>query len=188
MDSQYYKSNSANPFYQSSEGSEWDSNALVLKESDLRHKSGVNVLDSNVSEVFKLVEQHLQQDWKNMNGGAASGAPYHISNFGASNSVNTHLVQASQELDSYSTLEGQASLVPHGRCHTDTQLSDSSRGYDSFGGIGSDDSLKECPQITQAFNVHPQTPMSQTASQCGGFPLRYFSPNATNACGNPRLG
>ncbi len=68
-----YNQKTANPFVNGK--SEWSSNNLLLKEPSLRAKAGVSVLDAEVTDAF-----HAAQT-----GGGASGAPFSIKNYGASN-------------------------------------------------------------------------------------------------------
>lgn len=69
-----YNPRSANPFAQVEPNTEWTSNNLILQDAALRARSGVTVLDSDVSDIFNGVAQQ---------GGAATGAPFHIQNFGS---------------------------------------------------------------------------------------------------------
>lgn len=67
-------------------------NYLILKDSALREKAGVAVLDSDVEEVYTLQKQNQQ-------GGAASGLPHHIDRYGHPKAVNLHHAQVQQQLD-----------------------------------------------------------------------------------------
>lgn len=69
-----YNPRSANPFAQVEPNTEWTSNNLILQDATLRERAGVNVLDSDVSDVFNGAAQQ---------GGAAFGAPFYIQNFGS---------------------------------------------------------------------------------------------------------
>jgi hypothetical protein len=67
-----YNQKSGNPF--TSAKNEWSSNNLLLKDPAMRAKAGVNVLDAEVTEAYKYSQT----------GGATSGMPFNIKNFGAS--------------------------------------------------------------------------------------------------------
>ena len=66
-----YNPKSANPFVPGA--TSWTSNNLILQDPLLRAKAGVAVLDKEVSEVFQYTAQH---------GGAATGAPFYVKNYG----------------------------------------------------------------------------------------------------------
>ena len=61
-----YNPRSGNPFAANDPNKEWTNNSLILQDPNLRAKSGVATLDSNVAELYG-----------NQAGGAAAGAPFH---------------------------------------------------------------------------------------------------------------
>lgn len=69
-----YNLKAANPF--TSARSEWSGNNLILQDAELRARAGVTVLDKEVADVFQI---------QPLKGGAASGAPFHMKNYGAPN-------------------------------------------------------------------------------------------------------
>jgi hypothetical protein len=84
-----YNPRSANPFAQNEPNKEWSSNNLILQDATLRAKAGVTVLDSDVSDIFNGTAQ---------SGGSATGAPFYMQNFGASNAKRYPEVPVTHEL------------------------------------------------------------------------------------------
>jgi len=65
-----YNPTSANPFQSRDTYNEWSSNNLILKDPVLRAKSGINVLDDDIREIFNTQV-----------GGAQVNAPLHLSKY-----------------------------------------------------------------------------------------------------------
>lgn len=97
-----YNPRSANPFAQNEPNKEWTSNNLILQDPNLRLRSGVKVLDSDVAYLYQGQSEESQEYSqpqpqlqpqpqpphivkKPQGGGGAKGAPFHIRNFGAKN-------------------------------------------------------------------------------------------------------
>ena len=76
-----YNPKSANPFDANNTISEWTGNNLILNDPVLRRKAGVTVLDADITDLFALNAKKQQQ------GGAAYGAPFHMSKYGSPNAV-----------------------------------------------------------------------------------------------------
>jgi hypothetical protein len=73
-----YNPKSANPFDANNTYKEWSGNNLILTDMAMRKKAGVAVLDSDISEIFNLRAQQ---------GGAAYGAPFHMSHYASPQAV-----------------------------------------------------------------------------------------------------
>ena len=103
-----YNPQAANPFAQGSK--EWSSNNLILKDAELRTKSGVTILDADVTDVFRVQAQA-------QSGGAASGAPFAIKNYGASSAGpypgSTNAYEQRSEMPYKHSALGKNSNVPN---------------------------------------------------------------------------
>ena len=65
----------------SSPFTEWSTNNLILNDPALRKRAGVTVLDNDVSEILHASVAVTPKQ----KGGAASGAPLHVSHYGGKN-------------------------------------------------------------------------------------------------------
>lgn len=83
-----YNPNMANPFQENNKFTEWNSNNLILKDQKLRYLAGVDVLDSDVSDVFNSPQFQY--------GGAGKGIPFHMDNYGSPQAINRHTQSQSQ--------------------------------------------------------------------------------------------
>ena len=72
-----YNPKRANPFDANNTIQEWSGNNLILNDPALRKKAGVSVLDSDITEIFNMRQR----------GGAAVGAPFHLSHYASLNVV-----------------------------------------------------------------------------------------------------
>jgi hypothetical protein len=72
-----YNPKSANPFTNNT-FNEWTGNNLILTDPVLRRKAGVTVLDADITEMFTRPQA----------GGAAYGAPFHMSQYGSPSAVS----------------------------------------------------------------------------------------------------
>lgn len=82
-----YNPRSANPFDKTNPFPEWQGNNLILTDPELRRRAGVDVLDSDVCDVFNIQKP---QKAPKQTGGNATGLPQHVKYYGHKNSVNMH--------------------------------------------------------------------------------------------------
>ena len=78
-----YAEAAANPFIASGGAKEWEGNELILKDPILRKKARMIALDECVTDVYAYSTVATPPVRVQL-GGAASGAPFYIENFGAS--------------------------------------------------------------------------------------------------------
>jgi hypothetical protein len=71
-----YNPRSGNPFTQCDPNKEWTDNNLILQDPKLRSRSGVTVLDHNVSEMFPCKDLSAVSTPATQSGGGSVGAPF----------------------------------------------------------------------------------------------------------------